>query len=304
MTRGRRACAIVGAGASIVLAAPAASAACPVTVEGETTPSWSDAVVALRARLGRADGLGDCASVHLAISTAGGALTFSTIDGRSARRDVATPEELAPTVEALLVNPPPPPLPPAAPDSVSSTSPRPGPEPKPSPEVHFNVAATGGGRLGFSGAYGAPTLGLRPSGTFGAWELAGAVEYDPTFVYLPGGLPSGVSLWSFAATLQIGRREALGFVSLGYGGGVGVAALREEAPDASGARKVADFGQPRLGGYARVTLPRESRWRGTMDLGFDAGLGSIKRRATESSNLPDLPRWGVGLGLGVEVSLL
>lgn len=295
----------LGAGASVTLGSVLASAACPLDVTAPPPPAWERDVEALRGRLATVEG--DCASVTLAIDANGGVLTFVTTDGRSARRSLGSGGELLPAVEALLVNPPPPPAAaPPSPPSPIETKPLPGPRSATaSPaEVHFHVAAVAGVRLGLPGAYGAPTVGLRPSGTFGGWELGAAVEYDPTYVYLPGGLPAGVTLWSFAAGVQLGRRESVGLVAIGYGGGVGVAAIREEAPDASGASKVADFGQPRLSAYGRVALPRESRWRGTLDVGFDAGLGSLKRRATEAANLPDLPRWGLGLGLGVEASLL
>lgn len=303
---------MVGAGASVVLASAPARAECPLSVDADAPSSaWTKALDALRARL--VEATGDCASVDVVVTKEGGAVTFRTRDGRTARRAVGAPEELGPTVEALLVSPEPPaPLPSPAPSAPPAPPAAPASPDKPVPsrggsssrEVHFDVAAVGGGRLGLAGAYAAPSAGLRPSGRFGAWELGGAVEYVPTYVYLPGGLPSGVSLWSFSAAIQIGRRESLGVLSLGYGAGVGVAALREEAADATGAKKVADFGQPRVSAYGRASLPRESRWRGTLDLGLDAGLGSIKRRATSSNDLPDLPRWGGALAVGVEVSLL
>lgn len=304
MRAGRRAGAAVGVGASITLAAAVTNASCPLEVLAPPPSSWEPEVAALRRRLAAAEG--DCASVSLAVEGQEGTITFTTTDGRVARRIVRGSQELQPTVEALLVNPPPP-LPAAAapgPAPERAAPPTPPTDDRRPSEVHFHVAAIGGVRLGLPGAYGAPTVGLRPSGTFGGWELGAAVEYDPTHVYLPGGLPSGVTLWSFAAGVQLGRRESLGAFGLGYGAGVGVAAIREEAPDASGAAKVADFGQPRVSAYGRVVVPRESRWRGTLDLGVDGGLGSVKRRATEAANLPDLPRWGLGLGLGVEASLL
>lgn len=174
--------------------------------------------------------------------------------------------------------------------------------PSPARELHFQLAASGGVRLGFGGVYATPAIALRPSGSFGAWELAGAVEYDPSYSYLPGG--QRFKLWSFIAGVQLGRRQPLGPFAFGYGLGLGVASIREEANDDDETTKVADFGQPRVSAYARFVFPRWASWRGTFDVGLDAALGSIKKRATLRSDLPELPRWGVIASLGLETSLL
>ncbi len=249
----------------------------------------------------------------------GGALvTFLTTDGRRAVRALMSPEELAPALDALLVTLPPEPVRPGAVPAAPATpepprtppagpaqgGPQGGAPAAPSAEAHFHLGASAGLRFGFGGAYVTPALGLRPSGTFGAWELAGVVEYDPSYSYLPGGSPSGFKLWSFVAGVQVGRREAIGNVALGYGLGVGVASIREEANDADGTTKVGDRAQPRASLYGRLVYPRRSTWRGTLDLRIDAALGSVKKQASLRNDLPDLPRWGVLLSLGVETSAL
>lgn len=296
-----------------VSAAQQARAACPVdVVPADAVPAWQAAVEDAGRFLSRTR-TDDCASVEVAVRPSGGALlTFTTTDGRRAVRGLLGPDELVPALEALVVLPAAPPSqgarpvaprqePAASVARPAAPSPSP-PPPPPAREVHFQVAAAGGARLGFAGPYASPALSLRPSGTFGGWELAGTVEYDPSFAYAPG---APVKIWSFAATLYAGRRERLGPVALGYGLGLGMAALRaDELASADGATKVTDFVQPRLATFVRLVTPPGGRVRGTVDLGLDVGLGSVKRRATLQADLPDLPRWGAVLAAGVEASFL
>jgi hypothetical protein len=244
-------------------------------------------------------------------------LTFLTTDGRRAVRALMSPEEIAPALDALLVT-----LPPEAarseaasehapaPHALSRAAAPPAAPPAPAapaawaPEVHFIVGGSGGTRFGLGGAYLSPAVVLRPSGTFGAWELAGVAEYDPSYAYLPGGVPPGFRLWSFIAGLQVGRREAVGPVAVGYGLGLGVASLREEVDDTDGTNKVVDFGQPRGSIYGRLVLPHSGPVRATFELGLDAALANLKKRATLRNDLPDLPRWGIVVTAGIETSAL
>ena len=300
----------VGVGA---LLAPAAAAACPLDlVPPDVSPAWVAAAAAARARLERADAQ-DCHAIEVAVRPTGGALvTFTTTEGRLAVRALTAPDELGPALDALLATLPPeppaaepvPPAPPDAPPARDVVVGRPAPAPPPaSPLVHFNIGAAGAVRLGLSGAYLTPGILLRPGGTFGPWELSGVVEYDPSYAYLPDGTPS-FSLSSFGAALQVGRRERVGSFAFGFGGSIGLASVHVDTSGTDGLAQVAEYGQPRIGGFARLAIPREGSVRGTFDLGFDAAVGSLKRRATLRSDLPDLPRWGVVAALGVESSLL
>lgn len=313
---------IVGIG--VCAASGAAHADCPLAlVPAEASPPWAAAAEAARKRL-QSEVSGDCGSVEVAVRPSGGALlTFTTTDGRRALRALMSPDELGPSLDALLVTLAPEPAPPVSPtpaptapnrveppttwreprvNGVPEASPAGQQVPSSARELHFQLAASGGVRLGFGGVYATPAIALRPSGSFGAWELAGAVEYDPSYSYLPGG--QRFRLWSFIAGVQLGRQEPLGPFGFGYGLGLGVASIQEEANDDDGTTKVADFGQPRVSAYGRFVYPRRATWRGTFDVGLDAALGSIKKRATLRSDLPELPRWGVITSLGIETSLL
>lgn len=295
-----------------------AAASCPLDLVPVDAPAaWKSAAQGAAQRLAASDGH-DCGSVEVAVRPTGGALvTFITTDGRRAVRALLAPEELAPTLDALLVTlPPDAPAPepvtpaPAPPvDAAVRVEPRPAPPPatRPataSPEVHFLLGGAAGVRLGFGGAYASPDAALRASGTFGAWELGAIAEYAPYYAYLPGGTPSGFWLWSFIAGVQAGRRESVGNWNLGYGLGFGVASVHEEANETDGSGKVADYGQPRTAAYLRLSFPRRARFRGVVDLTLDAVLGSVKKRATVRSDVPDLPRFGAALNLGIEALAL
>ncbi|MGZ5971448.1 MAG: hypothetical protein ACXWP4_27450 [Polyangiales bacterium] len=300
-----------------VLAVARAWAECPITlVPADAPKGWSSAVESARSRLASASSH-DCGSVEVAVRPNGGAvLTFTTTDGRRAVRTLMSPEELVPALDALLVTLPPEAAPAssAAPSSSampSASVPAPAAPPSSSsapvvaapPEVHFAVGLSAGARLGLAGAYATPAFGLRPSGSFGAWELGGAIEYDPSYAYLPGA-PPGFTLWSFIANLQVGRREVFQNIAIGYGLGLGVASIRETVDDTDGLRKILDFGQPRASAYFRVVWPPRSTFRATFEIGFDAALTNLKRKVTVRNDVPDLPRWGIVSSVGLETSAL
>ncbi len=316
----------LGVGASVALATITAQAECRLELVPHDAPvAWTAVAGAAGRRLASASAH-DCQSVEVAVRPSGGALvTFITTDGRRGVRALMSPEELEPALDALLVTLPPESSaaaaaarPPAA-VAVLPTSPaiaaadvapptsvvtRTAASPARDPEVHFRIGVSAGARFGFGGAYASPALGLRPSGAFGRWELSGALEYDPAYAYLPGGSPPGFKLWSFIAAVQVGRILPLGRVALSSGFGLGVASIREEAKDANGTAAVADFGQPRVSAYGRVAFPRQSTWKATLGLDLDAVLGSIKRRASLRNDLPNLPRWGATISVGVETTAL
>lgn len=304
----RSAGAVVGAAA--LLCASSAHAACPVELVPESAPpAWSAAARSASERLASV-GTQDCASVEIAVRPSGGALlTFITTDGRRAVRALMAPDEVAPALDALLVTLPPepsatPPSPAAKEEARPADADAPKPT-KPSPEAHVMIGVGVGTRFGFGGAYVSPALTLRPSGTFGNWELGGVVELDPAYSYLPGGVPAGFKLWSFIAGLRFGRRDAIGSAAIGYGLGLGTASIREEADDViDGKEKAVDFGQPRAAIYGHFVLPRRAPVRATFDLEIDLALGNFRKKASIRNDLPALPRWGIVIAVGAETSLL
>ncbi len=289
---------------------------CPVELVPASAPSaWVQAALDAERRLARAP-LSECASVELAVSAKGGALlTFSTKDGRRAVRGLRSPDELLPSLEALLVTllggveptvpapAPSPPAPPLRPAPPSPPAALPAPE-RPGQGTRFVLGGSAGARLALAGAYMAPALVLRPGVRVGRWELGGSVEWDPAYAYLPGGAPAGFSLGSFQAGFTVGRREPVGSIELGYGLGLAVASVRERAdPGADGKERSLDAGQPRASVYTRVAGPRAATVRPALELGADVVLGSIARQGSDKRDLPDLPRWGLLFTVGAEVLL-
>lgn len=319
MEFGRRSAGVV-IGAAVLLCAAPTRAACPVELVPESAPaSWATAARAAAARLA-AVGTQDCASVEIAVRPSGGALlTFLTTDGRRAVRALMSPDEVGPALDALLVTLPPEPakVPTPAiadvpePDAAKPSKDEPRPvdgdaakQAKAPPEAHVMMGVGVGTRFGFGGAYVTPAITLRPSGSIGAWTLAGSVELDPAYSYLPGGVPPGFKLWSFIAGIRVGRRDPIGGAAIGYGLGLGSASIREEADDVDGTEKAVDFGQPRAAIYGHLVLPRRAPVRATFDLEIDVALGNFKKRASIRNDLPALPRWGLVLTVGAETSLL
>jgi hypothetical protein len=305
LSRRRLCAALAGTGSSLLLVATA-RAACPVTVVPQGAPvAWSDAAHAASERAASSGSI-DCASVEVAVRPEGGAtLTFVTVDHRRAVRSILSPDEVTATVDALLVTlpepEPPPPAPVTAPVAPATATTAPLAPPTP---VHFLIGVTSGVRVGLSGAFLAPTVSVRPSGIFGAWEVGALAEIDPVYAYLPGGAPSGFSLSAYIVGVQVGRRASVGGVELGYGAGFGVADVHAGFNDTAGVGRSVDFGQPRASVSARVALPRDARVRFVLELGADAALSNFKKNASVRNDFPELPRWGLLASLGAELAAL
>jgi hypothetical protein len=311
--------AFIAFAAGLLASAPGlALAQCPVELVPPDAPApWSNAARSAERRLATATAE-DCASVEIAVRPSGGALlTFITTDGRRAVRALMSPDEIAPALDALLVTLPPEPTrseqPQAPAPQLVQTPVQTSPvqtqtissSPSPPPEVHFILGAAAGVRLGLGGPYLAPSFVGRPSGTFGPWEIAGRIEWNPRYAYLPGGLPPGFFFWSYKIGLQLGRRDSVGKVTFGYGLDLGVATVREEADDApDGSERAVDTSQPRAGAYARLIAPRAGTARATFDLGFDVALDRFKKGASSRNDVPTLPRVGIMFTAGVETNAL
>jgi len=302
------------AGGFVFLAAADLRAGCPLRLVSEgAPPEW---VAAARASADRLAPVAshDCGRVEITVGPGGAALlTFFTTDGRRAVRELMSPSELDPAVDALLVTLPPEPSPVPAPPAKPLPSPAPpAAAPTDAPVVRaeapsqrrFLVGGALGARMGVAGVFVAPAATLRPSGVFGHWELSAAAEVDPLYSYVPGGLPAGFGLWSLVVGAQVGRREELGGLALGYGVGLGVADVHEKADDSAGVSRSIAFAQPRASAYLRVVTPRRTRVRGLFELGVDAALADFDEKATTAKDLPTIPRWGLLASVGVEASVL
>lgn len=89
--------------AALSLPSIARAAPCSIDAALGDAPAWTDAALGL-SELALTDA--DCVSVRIELAPPGARVLFTTKDGRTAERYVATPEELQPTVGALRVQAP------------------------------------------------------------------------------------------------------------------------------------------------------------------------------------------------------
>lgn len=305
----------------MVLSTSRASAAdCLVRFDGAeaATDPWEIAIRDLERDL--RDAPNDCASIDIHSGPDGATIELRTRDGRQALRRVERPDELAPLVKALLVGLPElpeeasrqtpdattssPALQPdsergsmveaaQAPDMLTAAPRARGPKP-------FGALGAGlelqpaevGGAVGQ--ILGGVTLGPWELGGFGRWELehaeAEAHEAPRTVIGAVGG------------GALAGRRHALGPVLLAFGGTLGIYDVEEERGrrrrSAPFERVEQSFVDPRAGLYIALVAPASSRVRTRVQLG---GEIAILEHASTTSVLPEVPRWGMGLTIGIEL---
>ena len=130
---------------------------------------------------------------------------------------------------------------------------------------------------------------------------------DASLVHKPlQTLTYDASLATFAMGLFLGRRGRLAGWQVGYGVSLAMESLQEtgsDLPGQSGTRTL-DLVVPRVGTYGRVAYPAGSRVRATLDLSGDALIGNLRAPTATKRHVPSLPRYGLGVGVGIEVSLL
>ena len=289
---------------------------CPILLEpADALSEWSEKARQTEAVLLKKQEH-DCRSVRIEVQPEGNALlTFTTSDGRIAVRVLHAPEDIAPTLEALLVTLPvektiatPPAKTASAPSSPPSAA-----EPakravaKAEPQratrrMLFEVFT--GARFGLDSAFFAPAIGLRATNLFMPWEFGVSGEWNPIYVPLTDSALPNYAMWSFEANIFIGRRKALERMDFPYGFTMGIAAVRAEMDSdtiTKGRIGVQAF-QPRVGAYGGFVYPREGSLRFNGGLHFDIVLFRTRTGATEQKGLPDLPRFGMGMTLGLEIA--
>jgi hypothetical protein len=295
--------------AAVFLPAPCFAAPCPVEVTGTGTEAWSRA--AAEVADGPSEDGSDCAKILVELDQNRARVTFTTADGRTAKRELAEPEELAPTLRALRVTGP---LA-GAPESETSTDrsppdlatagPRPEADSGPAPrspgktkrvDSSPSFAFLGGARGGES-QLASPVLRASASVALERWELGVLGGFDLHYGHVPAAsAPSDT--WAWLAGVGVGRREPVGSVALLGGGRLMLAALRQEA-DAEGPREYSRA-EIRVGAYGGLVLPRRAAWRFRADLGTELVPHDIGAAEDDRSRSPITPWWAASLILGVE----
>lgn len=289
----------------LLLSSHAALAApCEVRLAGLGNADWQRAVDALGARLAdQSDG--DCASIVVSVDGGAARVLYTTRDGRTAERTLANPEELRPTVEALLITgsagAPPGEAPHASPAAQERTAPAPAvvvvKSPPPAPHPIFGVGA--GARVG-DHKLATPLMEVAGSLAITDWELAVLGRWEPGYHALDDN-PEGRRSSGFSAGVAIGRRDPLSSgIAVLWGADVMLASLDDDSSERLQQGHVG-HAEARVGGYVGAVVPRDSSPRFRATLGADVLPTQIGSPEKDPAGQPLTPWIAATLVLGMEI---
>jgi len=279
-----------------------AAPACSVHFEatGAPTPEWTDALRDLEGFV--RDAPGDCASIDVIAAADGAEVDLRTRDGRQAHRRILRPDELNPLVRALLVAGPPDspsteqddvtptPAPPAS--WVTTPSERTVASPKDGPAL---TASAGAGLALPSAVEAAPLVQLGGGVVTKAWELGAFGRWELEHVVRDDHDAGHTSLGSVGGGAAIGYRREVAPVTLVLGATLGAYSVEvEHARPHRGAateRTETYVLDPRGGLQLACVVPVTAAIRSRLQLGGELAV----------LDHSDVPRWHLGLTLGVEI---
>jgi hypothetical protein len=309
------------AGAEVRAAEPEA---CTVRLASEDDgKGWKSAVVEAEARVRALPAeANDCRSIEVHVAIDGAVVVFTTRDGRQAVRHVATPAELAATIDALLVTTPPPAIvepPPASTTGTAPSTPDRAPA-KPTaagdsrhgvPRVDARRVETrafgiveAGGRLAAPGRFVSPLLSLGAHVVLDRWELGVDLTWEPIYsTSLPA--PPGFDMLATVVGMGIGRREPLGRgFEVSAMGRAGIALVHEEREgELESGEPQGSRAQMRLGLSGSIIYAKEAPFRVRATLAGDYVPTKLGGGQSVDPLLPKLPSWGATLSIGLEADL-
>lgn len=306
---GRSLCALLAAALSLPSAAHAAP--CSIDAAFDGAPAWNAAAAALTA-LALTDA--DCVSLRIEPSSGGARVLFTTKDGRTAERYVATPEELKPTVDALRVQAPAPtPEPEPAPQPAAPAKPEPASTPQPEAAERANDDDAPIRFALFTGARGgadslvSPLLSTALSLTFRHLELGVTLSSELQYVDVQGMRPADRQTSTAALGLHAGARSPWGAADVLAGGRVAIATLltrdhesRVCPPDSMASCPLGEederVSEWRFGAYAGFAIPRDSSLRFRTEIG-----GELATPGPGTGTLPLTPSWALSALVGLEL---
>lgn len=295
----------------VAAAAPAARADCAPVIRADALRGpWASAVAALRRALAERDDVDRCVELILRPDARGVRVTARLAGGGDATRLIESPDDLGPTILALLLIPPapppapPPPLPavaaPAAPVALPPVEPAPAPEPPaverlerviPAPisaatsrfEIGMAASARWQQRLEI-GAGGFADISLGPwlVGANGRWGKEAGDQVTPAERLAgAGGTRVSYTARSLELGVELGRRFAVGPVELSALLGPRLAAIAphyEPLPvpitvinQATGEISTLQFAAP-SSRITRVAASLRARWAGSARLKMTFGI--------------------------------
>jgi hypothetical protein len=324
-------------------AARADDQACPpLVIEASSSIGvrWPELVPSARAALSQRENIDRCARVRLLSAKDAIGVEVALTDGRVALRSVAGPEDVVPTLEALLLLPgheehstaaredAPPEAP--APESSASSAPEPRPardrrvsvngrpraakedvaaSPQPQNAVRVELSAATGARFGD----GQASLGL---GLLSFLELSGwLVGFEgridryhllevtrPVSSSLASPPPESVS-GALELGVLVGRRVPLG--SLAFDVVLGPAAALQGTSTVQTQAGADSSQQSSSSTVPRLLVMSRLTWGSHAIfrgfIGIDGEAGAARSSGAEMPSAPRLPRWTLGLALGATV---
>lgn len=289
--------------ATLLWAARASAAACPIELTGVESAAWRAAVEDL-ARVDFRET--DCARIVVDAAPEAARVSFTTADGREAVRTLSNPAELRPTVEALLVADSltqpaaPAPAPPAstpAPKPVTSSSPEAGSAPERAAPAAvatgsayaLQVGARVGSQIG-GGSRDAILVSpvLAGSAWIGRypWELGVLGAFEFQYFDLRDHDPGQRENSSVSVGVAVGRRDPQGALDLLTSLRLSVATIENETERGSG--------EARGGVAVGLSTPSHYSVRLRADLCAELVAGS-------NVTSPESPEWAVSTLVGVEL---
>ena len=301
--RGPRAAAAGLAGCLLLLPA-LARAQCRIEVVGPESSLWQQAASLLGGEASGHAVASRCSAVLVEAADGLGKLTFTTNDGRTARRELEDPLELVPTVQALSTEGPPAEPPSAvaaldgrrAPARIPADHAAPGAATAPK---GYELSPLWGAQIGFRA--GADHLITPCISAFGAvpldrWELGILARYEAHYVSTLGGNEDAPETSSAVFGVTAGRRDPLGSVVVRSGLTGLLAAVHEEG---GGKRGQAEA---RLGAYGGAVVPLSRRVGLRADLAFEVVPYSIGHSQSNAIGGSSLPWWGLTSVVGLEIN--
>ena len=295
-----------GLAAGLVWAGSGRAEACAIDVIGTDRARWQGAAAETTSALS-AEAQLRCASVTVETKVSGAVLRMATSDGRLAVRDLRSPVELLPAVQALTVPAPEPP-PEERPDPanhirpLAAAKPRTKAEPREperlAPRDPYVTRPIIGGALGFR--IGAdrlitPTVGGSVSVLQAPLELGIMVRYEAHYVASTGDNDDRPETSGLAFGTQLGVYRPLDRLALRGGLLLLVVALHEDRGAQNGRAEA------RFGGYFGVVWPAQKKWRLRSDVALDLVPYNIGRSEKNALHESSLPWWGVSWSFGLEL---
>jgi hypothetical protein len=273
--------------------------------QGNLGAAWESAAMQLKAELAVQRELDRCAVVTLVATGTQVVVQVVLADGRAAVRRVHEPADLASTVEALLVLPPPPDPDTneaarvtSAPSFDASTRDPSLPREKPPVVMHVELGIGGGARLlGSPVFWGAGPL-LFAQVSVDDWIVGTEAHWDVFDAPVTIAVPAGFNMQSVGVGIAFGRTFKGSALRADVLLGPEIIVENEEA-SGEGDGIGGTSNDIRLHLITRLLAARSTkvRWFGALDA--DVSPARIRNAEQVDKGLPTSPSWSAGLSVGL-----